>query len=348
MKRTLLSALSLGGYSGADLELTVEREDAREVREGRILSKPDGRVYPIHDGILDLLAGEKLAPEIRHEKEHQEAHPYLVDADGKGYPINPGTLRRFRDVFLSLPAGDGSHFFQPGGSFDNQAGNAERFFKILDMLGLKPGTRVLEVGASFGWGAWRFAQRGCEVVALDVANFLIAADLYFEADGAYFDRMIADMNRLPFRDQTFDLIFSHSVIHHCKEIGALFGEFRRVLRPGGRVVALHECSFGLFEDRSGKALQEAIDEGFNENAYTIPEWKRAARKGGFRNVRAHFFSFIDDYIYRKELRRAPRTPKLAAAYWIRSHGTLHRLVNDLSALPRTLLRPKSWALICTK
>jgi len=167
-------------------------------------------------------------PEVAHEKEHAESHGYLKTEDGREYPINRDTINKFQDVFLSLPAGDGSRLFQPGGSFDNQGGNATRFFKTLDLLKLTGKEKVLEVGASFGWASWRFAQRGCEVVAVDISDYAMAADLYFEKDGTYFERMMTDMSVLPFQDNTFDIIFSHSVIHHCQDLAKLFSDYHPI------------------------------------------------------------------------------------------------------------------------
>lgn len=347
MRRPLLDTLLCPACSKRHWALEVLGENEREIRQGRIQCLACGRVWDIDGGIVCLL-GEPLPAEVIHEKEHAESFGYIVTESGEGHPINRETMQSFKHLFLSLPAGDGSRYFLPGGSFENQAGNAERFFKAVEFLKPSGTERVLEVGASFGWGAWRFAQRGCEVVALDVTHYLMVADLYMEEDGCYFERVISDMSHLPFEDGSFDLIFSHSVIHHCKDLADLFAEFRRVLRPGGRVVALHECAFGVFEDKSGKALQEAIDEGFNENAYTLPQWRKGARAGGFASVRFHFFSLVDDYIYRKEMRRARPTLKLKLAYAIRSRPRLNDWLNHLSAWPRVLLRPKAWMMVATK
>ena len=46
----------------------------------------------------------------------------------------------------------------------------------------------------------------------------------------------ADVGRLPFRDQTFDLIISMSVIEHLEDPPEVFRELGRVLRPGGKLV----------------------------------------------------------------------------------------------------------------
>ncbi|MBN1689368.1 MAG: class I SAM-dependent methyltransferase [Candidatus Omnitrophica bacterium] len=346
MREILLECLICPRCGKQEWKIQVDSKSEYEIREGILSCLSCGRQNTITKGIVDCLG--ELSLEVAHEKNHAESLGYLVTPEGESCVINEETIQCFRNLFLSLPAGDGSAYFKPGGSFDNQAGNAERFFKTLDLLNLTGEEKILEVGASFGWGAWRFAQRGCQVVALDVTNYLQAADLYFDKDGCYFDRVMADMNALPFSDGSFDIIFSHSVIHHCKNIENLFCEFYRVLRPGGRVVALHECAFGIFEDKSGKALKKAIDEGFNENAYTLWEWWQGARRGGFLNIRFHFFSLVDDYIHRKKIRGSGMTGKLRFAYWIKARPFLNRLINLLSIIPRIILRPKAWMMMASR
>ena len=55
-----------------------------------------------------------------------------------------------------------------------------------------------------------------------------------EGDGPHGCR--SDVGRLPFRDETFDLIISMSVIEHLNDPPVVFREFHRVLKPGGTLV----------------------------------------------------------------------------------------------------------------
>jgi SAM-dependent methyltransferase len=51
--------------------------------------------------------------------------------------------------------------------------------------------------------------------------------------------VVADLcGTLPFADGTFDLVYSNFVVEHLERPGAAFGEWRRVLRPGGSVVVV--------------------------------------------------------------------------------------------------------------
>src|SRR5262249_25383855 len=51
-----------------------------------------------------------------------------------------------------------------------------------------------------------------------------------------------EAERLPFPDESFDLVFGHAVLHHLPDLDASFAEFERVLRPGGTVVFCGEPS----------------------------------------------------------------------------------------------------------
>ena len=53
---------------------------------------------------------------------------------------------------------------------------------------------------------------------------------------------VADAERLPFPDASFDLVFGHAVLHHIPHLERAFAEFERVLAPGGTLVFAGEPS----------------------------------------------------------------------------------------------------------
>jgi ubiquinone/menaquinone biosynthesis C-methylase UbiE len=58
-----------------------------------------------------------------------------------------------------------------------------------------------------------------------------ARSLGFEIDGR-----VADAERLPYSDDSFDLVIGHAVLHHIPDVERALREVLRVLKPGGRFV----------------------------------------------------------------------------------------------------------------
>src|SRR3954470_9354408 len=50
------------------------------------------------------------------------------------------------------------------------------------------------------------------------------------------DGRVADAERIPYPDHSFDLVVGHAVLHHIPDVPAAFREILRVLKPGGRFV----------------------------------------------------------------------------------------------------------------
>jgi ubiquinone/menaquinone biosynthesis C-methylase UbiE len=50
------------------------------------------------------------------------------------------------------------------------------------------------------------------------------------------DGRVADAERIPYDDDSFDLVVGHAVLHHIPDVSAAFREVLRVLKPGGRFV----------------------------------------------------------------------------------------------------------------
>ena len=108
------------------------------------------------------------------------------------------------------------------------------------MLALRPGRRLLEVGAGSGWPALYLADRsGCDVTLVDLPlEGLRIAGERFLADGIAGAcwLAVADGGALPFANQSFDAI-SHSDVLCCLDPKrAVLESCRRVVRPGGTMV----------------------------------------------------------------------------------------------------------------
>ena len=94
--------------------------------------------------------------------------------------------------------------------------------------------RILEVGCGEGELAERFVRElGCEVVATDQSERMVELT---RARGV--DARVADVQALPFRDGEFDCALAAWMLYHVREVDRALAELARVLRPGGRLVAV--------------------------------------------------------------------------------------------------------------
>ena len=111
-----------------------------------------------------------------------------------------------------------------------------------DRLGLKPGERILDLGAGAGRHAFEAYRRGGDVVAFDQdAEELKAVAEWFEAmrlegglpAGADATVHVGDALALPFDADEFDRIIAAEVLEHVPADIQAIEELVRVLRPGG-------------------------------------------------------------------------------------------------------------------
>ena len=107
----------------------------------------------------------------------------------------------------------------------------------LRRAGLKPEMRLLDVATGTGLAAQAALDLGLSpsrVVGLDPS-----AGMLRENQKRRDIPLVQGMGEnLPFADGTFDFISMGYALRHVEDLNVLFGEFHRVLKPGGRVVIL--------------------------------------------------------------------------------------------------------------
>ena len=93
------------------------------------------------------------------------------------------------------------------------------------------GKRVLDAGCGIGRHAYYAAQYGAQVWAVDISDAVEVAARNTAGTGAHVIQ--ADLNHLPFREESFDLVYSMGVLHHLPEPETAFRYLLRFVKPGG-------------------------------------------------------------------------------------------------------------------
>ncbi|HOX34172.1 MAG TPA: methyltransferase domain-containing protein [Methanoregulaceae archaeon] len=109
-------------------------------------------------------------------------------------------------------------------------------------LGLRPGDTVLDAGCGAGFDAIRMAEivgKNGRVTGIDISEHLLAlATKRAAATGLAVTFRSGDVRALPFPDASFDAVRIERTLQIVDKTDRILDEMVRVLRPGGRLVAV--------------------------------------------------------------------------------------------------------------
>src|SRR3954451_780738 len=156
------------------------------------------------------------------------------------------TAEEIRSVNTRYHDGAAAGYDAKWGIDYGEVGRHQVLTKVAKALGAAgPFGRSLEVGAGTGYFSLNMLQAGFvgDAVCTDISPGMLEA---LQANARRLDLDVAtvacDAEELPFEDDSFDLIFGHAVLHHLPDLDRAFGEFRRVLAPGGMLLFAGEPS----------------------------------------------------------------------------------------------------------
>jgi len=161
-----------------------------------------------------------------------------------GAPVTPDAIR---DVNTRYHDAAARSYDAKWGVDIGPVGEMQVLGKVHKALGPHPGPfeRSLEIGAGTGYFTLNLLRSGLvrSAVATDISpGMLDALRASAREAGVAVEAVLADAERLPFEDASFDLVLGHAVLHHIPDLTTAFAEFARVLRPGGTLLFAGEPS----------------------------------------------------------------------------------------------------------
>jgi SAM-dependent methyltransferase len=246
---------------------------------GTLTCSSCGGSYRSIGGVLDL-TGADDDPRVRLEREgvhRTERNPALG-----GINDEFGDLSRasgaLREAILALPYGNDSRYYREPGYFANVRTSVAAFDFVVRHLDARAGERLLDLGADLTWSTCHMARRGLQCTALDINHHLSVGRLFADHYHVSYDLVRADMRRIAFRDDVFDIILAVNALHHSTPIGDVAANIARMLRPGGRLGLIEPyCADEAAKESFGRAQIEA---GISEHTYLLREWHEAFAQAG--------------------------------------------------------------------
>jgi SAM-dependent methyltransferase len=147
---------------------------------------------------------------------------------------------------------------------------------------------------------------------------------------------------LPFEDGTFDLVTALDVVEHLDDDAAGLREFRRVLRPDGRILLFVPAFMFLW------GVQD--DVSHHRRRYTLPELLKVVREAGFEIERATYANitfFLPILLVRKFMRLAGIRTETENSIGISAfNGILGRIFGAETSALRHMNLPFGVSAIC--
>jgi len=181
----------------------------------------------------------------------------------------------------------------------------------VDLAGLGGDERVLDIGCGNGLHLAELARqehRG-PVVGADLSPGMLTS----AAQHASAPLLMADAQRLPFADDAFDCVFAMHMLYHVPDRDLALAEIRRVLRPGGVMLAV---------TNSRRHLEE-----LNEMVGATRAYLTFSSESGGAELARHFAA-----VERRDMRsQLVVTEVEAVVAYVASMGSVTGFANDIAA-----------------
>lgn len=163
---------------------------------------------------------------------------------------------------------------------------AEATHELISESGIDKDTKVLDVGCGIGGPARMIAfETGCRVTGIDLTeDFIRTAKMLSELVGLdeLTEFICADATKLPFQDESFDIVWTQHAQMNIKEKDKLYSEIFRVLKKGGKFIYYDIFSTG------NESLYYPLpwaEESTISHLITVKEYDHLLKETGFKEIK---------------------------------------------------------------
>lgn len=173
------------------------------------------------------------------------------------------------------------------------------------LAGLRPGARVLDMGAGYGGAArWLAREHGAQVTCLNLSEVENRRNRRLNAEQGLDGRITVDHGSFedaPYPDASFDVVWSQDAFLHSARRETVLAEAARVLKPGGELIFTDPMQMDAIADPA--ALQPVYDRIHLDSLGSFAFYRRALRGLGMEEVacepltphlRAHYARVRDE------------------------------------------------------
>ena len=237
MLKSVLPLLRCPGCRATPLRAVVFRATAHRILDGALTCAACRAIYTIDDGLLELVPSSLVDADAAA----RFADRFAAQLVAAGVSVGPGPHQA--DVTAQLAQRKHFDWFAENDSQTYTAYQASPFWVAEDAqtfaawrARITPGASVLDVGCANGRSAFPLLNVAGIVAGCDISKKLIRQAINRAETEGVSDRtcfFVADCDRLPIADGSFNYVLTYGVLHHLPDPGRACRDIQRVLAPGG-------------------------------------------------------------------------------------------------------------------
>jgi len=173
-----------------------------------------------------------------------------------------------------------------------RANRRARYF--VDVAKITKNDKVLEIGCGTGLFTGKvFELTGATITATDLSSDLLNQAKAKVPQATF---LVDDAMKMSFPDQSFDVVFGSSVLHHL-DMDVALKEILRVMKKGGRMVFAEPNMINpqILVQKNIPYIKEKLGDSPDETAIVRWKFKKMMQAAGFNNISIFPYDFLHPF-----------------------------------------------------